>query len=148
MVMIIISANEHGDFKGGSEVGSIKAHWDFLKKKGKVFWRLVPSGGKLGSKIKHNPHKGFFYDVNDNVLKVTHSFSIEMMIRGEDLTNDYREFVPEFRKYHIGSGFLILINSIKLLKSPRELNEFWKEDGSETIERVQNFVWVEDSEFD
>ncbi|MBD3337776.1 MAG: hypothetical protein GF353_01620 [Candidatus Lokiarchaeota archaeon] len=59
-----------------------------------------------------------------------------------------QRFIPPFREYHINIGYLFLIDGIFILNRPRRLNEFNKISDGSPVRRIQNFVWIEDINYE
>ncbi|MHA1930102.1 MAG: hypothetical protein ACTSV2_16135 [Candidatus Thorarchaeota archaeon] len=131
------------------EIGSIIAHVQHLVRHGGVFWDVSIPGPMTSDEF---PHEGintaYFYDVPTRSI----AFRAEVDLIGtpDDMKDNskYEWYMPKFRRFReMGFSYLLLLRSIERLDRNYSESDFLKISDGKPVERVQNYVLIEDPEY-
>lgn len=141
---IMIPYNPHVDLEGGTGAGSLFAHKFFADRHGAVYWDLVNAS-------PHNDIEvAYFYDPEERA--VTYKAKVELIESKENLKEQERSYVPNFRisswdgKQWRGEVWLKL-KEILPLRRKHKLSNFKKVSDGKPLQIVRNFAIVKDPRF-
>ncbi|MDF1537825.1 MAG: hypothetical protein P1Q69_02870 [Candidatus Thorarchaeota archaeon] len=148
---ILIAASpltEDSDGNPLGERGSILAHACHLAKHGGVVWVLIQPGESYSEAFRHPDLKrAYFYDVPSQTI--SYRATIDFAGAPGEIPNldTLKWYYPQFRPFPPAEfTFILLISGFERLDKNYRLDDFFKLDGSK-VERVQNYVLIEDPEF-
>ena len=131
------------------EIGSVLAHALHLVRHGGVFWDLSVPGPTTSDEFPHDDiESAYFYDVPTR--SIAFRAEVELVGTPDDMKDNPKHewYMPKFRGFRaMGFSYLLLLRSMERLERNYSESDFLKVSDGKPVERVQNYVLIEDPEY-
>ena len=129
------------------QLGSVLAHACHLVRHGGVFWDIFPPSQWVSKEFPHSEVRTvYFYDVPSQSVVFRGDVEFAGTLNEVPSWDKYQWYLPSFRELS-EHAYLILITSMGRLDRNYKLGDFRKLSDGSAVERVQNYVLIEDPDY-